>query len=392
MKLSLAIFLAILAGVAVGMGTAFWRIRQVPWNGQAAESSPRSRIPKAPDLGQPVPKVVVDQEQYEFGTVDYGSEMGHDFTFTNAGQAPLVLTAGPTSCRCTVSKVSGDKLLPGESFKVTVHWKTREMSNDYRQTVQVYTNDPLRPVVKLSIIGEVSVALRADPAELVFSQISQDERASGEVRLLCGRRQELKIRECRFSDQALAKFFQVSWERLPEAELRDRKGVHSGVLLKVTVKPGLPQGAFRQTILLRTNLKSTPSFSVDVQGTVEGDVTVAGEGWNPTLRLVDFGFVNGRIGAQRRLILVAHGPHAKEVEFKLLQKEPELLQVKLGSTTPIGNGAATQTPLIIQIPKGSPPINSLGSDQGKFGEIILGTNLSKTPTVRILARFLIEEE
>ncbi len=392
MRLSLAIFLAILVGVAVGTGTAFWRMRQVPWNGQPVESSPGSAIPEAPGPGEPAPKVVVDQEEYDFGTMDYGSEMGHDFKFTNAGQAPLVLTAGPTSCRCTVSKVNGDKLLPGQSFKVTVHWKARDLSNHYRQTVQIYTNDPLRPVVKLSIVGEVSVALRAEPAELIFSQLSQDEPASGEVRLLCNRRQPLKILEHRLSDQALAKFFQVSWEPLSEAELRDQKGVHSGALLKVTVKPGLPQGAFRQTILLVTNLKSMPSLSVDIEGSVGSDVTVAGEGWDATSGVVNLGFINSQTGVRRRLVLVAHGPHGKEVKYSIVRREPELLQVKLGSTTPIGNGTSTQTPLIIQIPKGSPPVNCLGSDQGKFGEITLGTNLPRTPKLRILARFLIEEE
>ena len=392
MRLSLAIILAILVGVAVGTGTAFWRMRQVPWNGQPVESSPSPSIPKAPDAGEPAAKVVVDQEEYDFGTMDYGSETGHDFTFSNAGRAPLVLTAGPTTCRCTVSKVNGDKLLPGESFQVAVHWKARELSNDYRQTVQIYTNDPLRPVVKLSIIGEVSVPLRAEPAELVFSQLSQDEPASGEVRLLCNRRQPLKILEYGLSDQALAKFFQVSWEPLSEAELRGRKGVHSGVLLKVAVKPGLPQGAFRQTIHLVTDLKSMPSLSVDIEGSVGSDVAVAGEGWDATSGVVNLGFINGQTGAERRLVLVTHGPHGKEAKFTVVRREPELLHVKLGNTTPIGHGTATQTPLIIQIPKRSPPVNCLGSDQGNYGEIILGTNLPNTPKFRILARFLIEEE
>ena len=212
------------------------------------------------------------------------------------------------------------------------------------------------------------------------------------MRLLCSRPERLEIRDFRLADQELAQFFEVSLRPLSAAELRGQKAVHSGVLLTVTVKPGLPQGAFRQTILLRTNLKSAPSFSLDVEGTVGGDITVAGEGWNAAVGLVNFGFVSRRTGAQRRLILVAHGPHAKEVQFKLLRKEPDLLQVKLEKTTPIGEGTATQTPLVIQIPKGSPLTNCLGSDQGKLGQIILDTNLSRMPQVRISARFLIEEE
>jgi hypothetical protein len=392
MRLYVAIVLAVLCGVAVGAGTAFWRLRQVPWSGDPVDSAPRP--PERPAGGPrgPAPKVAVDQEEYDFGAMDYGAEGEHEFIFKNVGDAPLELTAGPTTCRCTVSEVNHNQVLPGESFKVKVRWKGREVSDEYRQTVQIYTNDPGRPTVELAVVGEVVVAVRANPSELVFSQLSQDEPASGEVRLLCSRPERLEIRDFRLADPELAKFFAVSRRPLSAAELGDRKDARSGVLLTVSVKPGLPQGAFRQTILLRTNLKSAPSFSLDVEGTVGGDITVAGEGWNAVAGAVNFGFVSPRSGAQRRLILVARGPHAKEVQFKLVRKEPELLHVTLEKTAPIGAGSATQTPLIIQIPKGSPPTNCLGSDQGKLGQIILETNLSRMPQVRISARFLIEEE
>jgi hypothetical protein len=162
--------------------------------------------------------------------------------------------------------------------------------------------------------------------------------------------------------------------------------------MKITVKPGLPQGAFRQTIVLSTNLPSTPSISVDLEGTVGGDVTVAGEGWEASRGILSFGFVSSRTGAQRRLVLVARGPHGKEVKFKPVQIEPSFLRVELGKTTPIGDGTATQTPLLIQISKGSPPINCFGSDQGKLGQIVLETNNPRMPQLRIPVRFLVEEQ
>jgi hypothetical protein len=392
MKLALMIVAAILVGVAVGAGVADLRMRQVPWAGRPVSSPPAAPGVELPDAGEPTPRVAVDREEYDFGTMELGREADHDFIFRNVGRAPLVLRAGPTTCRCTVSEVKNSKLLPGESFKVTVHWKARDVSDEYRQRVQIYTNDPDRPVVALVLTGEVTVALRADPSELDISHVSKDEPASGEVRLLCSRPERLEILDWKLSDPDLARFFQVTLAPLTAADWSDEAHVRSGVLLKVAVKPGLPPGTFRQTILLRTNLKSMPSFSVDVKGTVEGDVTVAGAGWNPTLQVVDFGFVNRRAGAQRQLMLLARGPQAKEVEFKLLRKEPELLQVSLGKTTPIGTGKITQTPLVIQIPSGSPPLNYLGSDQGKLSQITIQTNLPSMPQLRISARFLIQEE
>jgi hypothetical protein len=88
--------------------------------------------------------------------------------------------------------------------------------------------------------------------------------------------------------------------------------------------------------------------------------------------------------------LIVRGSLGKEVKFKVIGIEPGFLQVTLGETTPIGSGAATQTPLTIQIPEGSPPGNHMGSDQGKLGEIILETGHPQTPQLHILVRFAVE--
>ena len=187
MRLSVAIVLAVLVGGAVGAGTGAWRVWQAPWNGYPEEPSPSPLTPKPPAAGEPAAKVAVDQEEYDFGKMAFGSEMSHDFKFTNAGRAPLVLTAGPTTCRCTVSEVSDNKLLPGESFKVTVHWRGREVTSDYRQTRADQHQRP-GPAGGQAFGGRRGGGLlAADPSELVFSDLSQDEPASGEVRLLCSR-------------------------------------------------------------------------------------------------------------------------------------------------------------------------------------------------------------
>ena len=97
-----------------------------------------------------------------------------------------------------------------------------------------------------------------------------------------------------------------------------------------------------------------PSLSVDIEGTVGGDVTVTGEGWNASLGMLTVGFVSSHTGAQRRLILVARGPHRKEVKFKPIQIEPKFLRVELGKTTPIGDGTATQTAAVRPDSQGEP--------------------------------------
>jgi hypothetical protein len=68
----------------------------------------------------------------------------------------------------------------------------------------------------------------------------------------------------------------------------------------------------------------------------------------------------------------------------------DVLKVEIGQTTPVNNGAMSQTLLTIAIPPGSPPANHLGSDTGKLGQIKIRTNHPNVPMLRILIRFAVE--
>jgi hypothetical protein len=303
----------------------------------------------------------------------------------------MELSAGATTCHCTVSVVDSKPVPPGKSTHVTVTWKPRGALGPYRQTVTILANDPRRPQITLTVEGEVTVGVRADPPELVLSRIPLGEPGGGDVRLWCSLNgPPLEVSDVTLSDDSTAKFFQVTPQRLPQAEVEQEKGARSGVLLRVAVKPGLPQGAFQQTISLRTNQPSHPELTVPVKGMVQSDISIAGPDWNSRLGVMDLGTVSRRTGAQGRLLLVVHGVKCKEVRFKPAGTVPEFLQVEVGQTTVIGDGTIAQTPLIIQIPPGCRPVNHLGSDEGKLGQILLETNHPRVPQVRIRVRFAVE--
>lgn len=384
----LVISLAVFAGLAVGAGGGWLDFRFNRWDGDPSVTK-HPVADKADSIG--TAKVVVDREEFNFGTMDSGEERSHDFVFTNKGTAPLALSSGATSCKCTVSLLDKGDIPPGKSTKVTVKWKTKEVIGPYRQTALILTNDPDHLEVTLTLVGEVTVAVRNDPPELIFSRLSVGETADGLVRLLCYLPSpRLRIIDFKLSDQATAKYFQVTHEELPEAEVRKEKGAKSGILLRVKVKPGLPQGPFQQTILLATNLESNPAVTVPLRGTVASDITIAGAGWDPDLGVLNIGTVPGRTGTGWRLLLIVRGPHAKEVKFESAHVEPEFLRVEFGRTTSAPTDTMTQTPLFIRIPEGTRPVNHLGSEQGKLGEILLTTTHPQVPQLRIRVRFAVE--
>ncbi len=381
--LTIVILVAVL-GVLTGTGTAMFQLANAPWNG---DPGGKGSHPNLPDLGKPtdpVPRIVVEKVRHDFGVMDQGTEGSHDFVFENTGDAPLELTPGPTSCQCTGLKIERESILPGESAKVTV-WATMEDIGHSSETAEVFTNDPRRPRVTLTVAGYVTKAVRVMPESLHLGRISAGESATGEVALYCYLDEPFEILGHSLYDRETAENFEITFEPLPDDQLEKQPEAHSGCLARVTVKPGLPLGPIQQTISVRTNLKSAPTVKIPIEGKIDGDIAIYGPGWNNEKHVLRIGRVLSEEGAQRRLTLVARGPHHKEVQFECESVSPQTLNVRLGETTQLGD-TVSQTPLIIEIPKGSHRVNHLT----KPGRISIKTTHPKVPKLLISVRYAIE--
>ncbi len=389
MKKTFGILLTILLGLAVGIGGAAWRIKKAAWNPTFDESNENAAVAPVAPADRPLPKVRVAETEYNFGTLDISSTGSHDFIFTNDGRAPLRLTVGSTSCRCAVGKLERSLVGPGESTKVSVTWKPKESTGPYKQTAQIVTNDPDRRRVTLTISGTITMALEAVPGELVLSRMTASERSTAEARFYCYLDKPLALLGHQFSDPATAPLCQVATRPLRPEELKERPPARSGELVSVGVGPGLPEGFFRQKLEFETNVVACPKLVLTIEGTVSGEIGIAGPDWDSSTGILSFGAVSSRTGARRRLFLIARGPLHKQVTFKPVKIVPDALSVSLGQRSEINN-AVTQTPLEIAIPPGTPAENHLGSEQGKLGQIILETTHPRVPKLRILVRFVVE--
>ena len=187
MRILAAILLAVACGVGIGAGTAVLRVRQHPWNGGVG-------TPPSAGGGH----VAVDQDEFDFGKMDFREDGKHEFVFTNRGDRDLTLNPGSSSCSCTVSEIKDDELAPGQSTKVLVTWHSKGRVGPFQQSVTIVTSDPLRPEVILTIKGEYTRPVYADPDELTFGQIAGNEPVTRETRIFCNLpNQRLRLRGTR---------------------------------------------------------------------------------------------------------------------------------------------------------------------------------------------------
>ena len=78
-------------------------------------------------------------EIIDYGTVTQNSDGTKIFTFTNEGNAPLLITKVKTSCGCTVPSYSKAPIMPGDSGELEIKYNTKKLGA-FTKTVTVTSN------------------------------------------------------------------------------------------------------------------------------------------------------------------------------------------------------------------------------------------------------------
>ncbi len=396
MKAWTVIVLAAVVGISGGTGIAVLRINSQPWDGTGEGAKGRLSPEDIAKLGltapadDGIPEVAVDHENYDFGVLDSGATGTHDFVFANKGTGTLKLTKGHTTCKCTMANLEHAEVAAGQSTKVNLEFNGKGFAGPYKQTATVITNDPKRKHVELTVSGKIIPMLRAVPEEIVFSSVAAGEPATTSVDLFVYVPTPLKITGYECSDTNTAGLFDVKVEPMKPEVLAKELGAKSGVQVLLTLKPGLPVGVFKQTIRLNTNLAGADQYSLDVRGTVVSDLAVVGRDWDDEHSLLTIGTVSAKEEVSRTLILIARGPFRDQVKLKVAEVWPDLLKVELPSPQVVAGQGLRQQPIVIRIPKGTPPADCLGTETAKAGRVILETNHPRAPKVLIRVRFAVE--
>ncbi|WP_179319150.1 DUF1573 domain-containing protein [Winogradskyella helgolandensis] len=78
-------------------------------------------------------------EIIDYGTITQNSEGKRLFTFTNTGDAPLLITKVKTSCGCTVPSYSKAPIQPGSQGELEIKYDTKRLGA-FTKTITVMSN------------------------------------------------------------------------------------------------------------------------------------------------------------------------------------------------------------------------------------------------------------
>lgn len=116
------------------------------------ESASNTETVVANTTGAPVIKF--EKDVYNFGKITEGEKVSYDFSFTNTGSTPLIISNASATCGCTVPEVPKEPIAPGATANIKVVFSSAGKVGLQDKVVTVTANT-IPAQTQLHVIGEV---------------------------------------------------------------------------------------------------------------------------------------------------------------------------------------------------------------------------------------------
>lgn len=217
--------------------------------------------PAAP--GPPAPRIQFAAPVFDFGEIPAGAVVNHDFVFTNAGTATLVVSGVQPSCDCTTAGRWTVILEAGQTGRVPIRFNSAGYGGPIDKWVMVASNDPRESKAMLTVKGMVRKPIEVAPPNAVFTAVAGASAAETKVVRITNNTKEpltLSAPEC--------------GSRAFVVELRTvRPGKEFE--LRVTTVPPLGAGTVAGLITMKTNSSQAPVIAVTALAVVRKPITAA---------------------------------------------------------------------------------------------------------------------
>ena len=250
-------------------------------------------------LGQEVsagkPKLVIQETNFDFGAINAGSKVKHEFAFRNEGDADLVVQRIVSPCGCTVANSSSNGVIAAKSAGTfNVEFDSTGFAGEKYKPITVYSNDPDRPTLQLSIKAKVNPEVEVSPQNILFGDVVKSRGSlDQQVTISIPAGSKASIGDVR----AFSKYIKLSEI---SASPRQRK-------LAVSLAPNAPLGELRDRVIVSLLNSATETINIPVFGVIKGDIKLS-----PSA--LSFGIIEGTQPLKRSVKVENFSTSALEVK------------------------------------------------------------------------------
>ena len=142
MPKNIIIFILIVVVIILGSVLVFSNIQNNPSNTIQNNSGPQ-------------PRILVSEEEWDFGKVTQGEKPTHIFIVKNEGEGDLIIESLKESCVCIEVSISTTRIQPGESAELKVTYDTTDYVGKDEKHIHIYSNDPQIPEKRINLYVEI---------------------------------------------------------------------------------------------------------------------------------------------------------------------------------------------------------------------------------------------
>ena len=103
------------------------------------------------------PSISLDKDVHDYGTIQQGANGTCEFTVTNSGTEPLIISRCKGSCGCTVPQCEKSPIAPGNTSAITVKYDTKRIG-PINKSVTITSNASNEPTKVIRIKGKVEAS------------------------------------------------------------------------------------------------------------------------------------------------------------------------------------------------------------------------------------------
>lgn len=118
--------------------------------------------PEMKPVGGTGPMISLDKEVHDYGTIKQGGNGECQFTVTNTGDQPLIISQCQGSCGCTVPQCDTAPIKPGAKSTITVKYDSNRVG-PINKSVTITSNATNTPSKVVTIKGTVEAAGETAP-------------------------------------------------------------------------------------------------------------------------------------------------------------------------------------------------------------------------------------
>ena len=98
-----------------------------------------------------------EKESYDFGQITEGEQVTYDYSFTNVGTEPLIITGATATCGCTVPNYPREPIAPNGEGKISVKFDSKGKSGMQNKVITITANT-VPATTELHMIGDITLA------------------------------------------------------------------------------------------------------------------------------------------------------------------------------------------------------------------------------------------